>query len=56
MWRLRGKKIESPCSPASDANGLQDVNAKLADVDEEKDKEAEWTVAPVVEKEEKRVE
>lgn len=34
-------KKEPPCSPAGDADGLQDVNAELADVDEEKDEEAE---------------
>lgn len=58
MLRCSGKnrhKKESPCSPASDADGLQDVDAELADVDEEKDKEAERTVAPVVEKKKKMV-
>lgn len=38
----------SPCSPASDANSLQDVDAELTDIDEEEDKEAERTVAPVM--------
>lgn len=37
----KGRKKEPPCSPAGDADGLQDVNAELADVDEEKDEEAE---------------
>lgn len=37
----KGIKKEPPCSPAGDADGLQDVNAELADVDEEKDEEAE---------------
>lgn len=37
---LVGRNKEPPCSPAGDADGLQDVDAKLADVDEEKDEEA----------------
>ena len=36
----------SPCSPASDANRLKHVNAKLTDVHKEEDEEAEGTVTP----------
>lgn len=36
----------SPGAPTGDANALDDVDAKLTDVDEEEDKEAEGAVAP----------
>lgn len=45
----------SPGSPAADANCLQDVNAKLTDINKEEDEEAERTVAPVMGTEKKVV-
>lgn len=38
--------VSSPGAPVGDAHALDDVDAKLADVDEEEDKEAEGAVAP----------
>lgn len=51
---LKSLYLHSPCAPASDAHALDDVDAKLTDVDEEEDKEAEGAVAPA--QEEKREE
>lgn len=49
MWSRSGC---SPGAPAGDADGLDHVDAELADVDEEEEEEAEGAVAPA-EKEEK---
>lgn len=38
--------VSSPGAPAGDAHALDDVDAKLTDVDEEEDKEAEGAVTP----------
>lgn len=40
------RSISSPGAPASDANALDDIDAKLTDVDEEEDEEAEGAVTP----------
>lgn len=38
--------VFSPGAPAGDAHALNDVDAKLTDVDEEEDEEAEGAVTP----------
>lgn len=47
MWHAcLSRLVLSPGAPAGDAHALDDVDAKLTDVDEEEDKEAEGAVAP----------